>query len=81
MNNQSEKPIDLLSTVSLSGPNASEFTLQNQCTTAVAPYTACKLGFTWIPKSAGFRKAQIAITDLAIQKGQVVISIAGDATK
>ena len=34
---------------------------------------------TWIPKSAGFRKAQIAITDLAIQKGQVVISIAGDA--
>ena len=77
--NQSAKPMDLLSTVSVIGTAAPDFTLQNQCTAAVAPYATCQLGFTWTPRLAGFRQAQIAISGPAIQNGQVLISISGDA--
>jgi hypothetical protein len=78
LTNQSSAPMDLLSTVGITGGDASDFALANGCSAAVPPYTTCTLTFTWTPKAAGTRKAQIAITSAAVQHGLVVIPITAE---
>jgi hypothetical protein len=81
LTNEGPAPMDLLSTVSLTGPDFSDFALTNNCSAAVAPYTTCNLSFTWTPKAAGGRVAQINITSPQVQNGLVVIPLTAHANQ
>jgi hypothetical protein len=63
-----------ISSVQLTGPNASDFTLTNDCsiTTAYAPNQACSISVSFMPSSLGTRIASIAITDDAANSPQSI---------
>ena len=56
----------LVSSVALSGTNASDFAQTNTCTTAsVAPQATCTISVTFSPKISGTENATVTITDNA----------------
>jgi 6-phosphogluconolactonase (cycloisomerase 2 family) len=52
-----------VSTVSLAGPNHSDFSLANNCTAPVAPSTNCTISLVFNPIGPGQRTANLTITD------------------
>jgi hypothetical protein len=63
-----------ISSVQLTGPNASDFTLTNDCSisTAYAPNQACSISVSFTPSSLGTRTASIAITSDAANSPQSI---------
>ena len=51
-----------LSGVSVSGPNASDFSLQKQCGASLAPATSCGITLTFTPTGSGTRAATLSLT-------------------
>lgn len=54
-----------ISSVTLTGPNPGDFTLNNGCTSPVAPGANCQISLTFTPTAAGSRKATINVADNA----------------
>jgi len=52
-----------VSTVSLAGPNPSDFSLANNCTAPVAPSTNCTISLVFNPIGPGQRTANLIVTD------------------
>lgn len=50
-------------TETISGPNASEFTLTNPCTNGLAPAATCTFDITFSPLQVGTRSAVLTVTD------------------
>ena len=65
-----------MSSVSLSGANASEFTFINNCTAPVAPASNCTISLVFNPIGQGQRAAILTITDDAPSSPQTVSLIA-----
>ena len=65
-----------VSSVSLSGANASEFTFINNCTAPVAPASNCTISLVFNPIGQGQRAAILTITDDASSSPQTVSLIA-----
>jgi chitodextrinase len=54
-----------VTSISVSGPNANEFTLSTTCGSTVAPTGSCSITVTFTPTVAGSRAASIVISDNA----------------
>jgi len=54
-----------LSSVQVTGPNAGDFTLTNNCASSLAASAQCTLAFTFAPSAAGARSASVVFTDNA----------------
>jgi hypothetical protein len=61
-----------VSSVSLSGPNASDFSFTNNCTAPVAPGPNCTISLVFTPTAAGQRIANLMIADDAPGSPQTV---------
>jgi hypothetical protein len=67
------------SSIKLSGTNAGDFTLINECVTSAYPVnTACTVGLTFTPSATGARTATLAIADDAPNSPQTV-AVTGNA--
>jgi hypothetical protein len=67
------------SSVTLSGTNASDFSISNGCTASAYPLnTACTVGLTFTPSATGVRTATLAIADDAPNSPQTV-AVSGSA--
>ena len=54
-----------LTTVQLTGSNAADFTLTNNCSSSLAPSDQCTLAVTFAPSGTGTRTASVVFTDNA----------------
>ncbi len=61
-----------LSSIEVTGSNASDFTLTNHCSSSLAPSDQCTLTVTFKPGSAGTRTASVAFADNAAGSPQAV---------
>lgn len=61
-----------VSSVSLGGPNASEFGFTNNCAAAVAPAANCSISLVFSPTAAGQHAASLTISDDAPASPQTV---------
>ncbi len=61
-----------VSSASVSGTNAGDFTLVNGCTASVAPGSNCSIAVTFDPSAAGARTATLSIADNASGSPQTV---------
>jgi len=61
-----------VSSASVSGTNASDFTVVNGCTASVAPGSHCTISVTFDPAAAGTRTATLSIADNATGSPQTV---------
>jgi hypothetical protein len=69
-----------ISSVALSGSNASEFSFTNNCTAAVAPASNCSLSLVFSPLASGQRTANLMISDDAAGSPQsIALSAAAGA--
>jgi hypothetical protein len=67
------------SSIKLSGTNASDFALINECVTSAYPInTACTVGLTFTPSATGARTATVTIADDAPNSPQTV-AVTGNA--
>jgi 6-phosphogluconolactonase (cycloisomerase 2 family) len=62
-----------VSSVSLSGPNASDFSFTNNCGVPVAPSANCTISLIFTPSAAGSRAANLMITDDAASSPQTLL--------
>ncbi len=62
-----------ISSVSLSGPNPSDFSLTNNCTAPLAPASSCTISLVFSPAAPGQRTADLVITDDAQGSPQGVV--------
>jgi 6-phosphogluconolactonase (cycloisomerase 2 family) len=62
-----------ISSVSLSGPNSSDFSFTNSCATPVAPGANCTILLVFSPSAAGQRTANLLITDDAPASPQTLL--------
>jgi 6-phosphogluconolactonase (cycloisomerase 2 family) len=62
-----------ISSVSLSGPDASDFTFTNKCTAQVAPAANCTISLVFSPIAPGQRTANLMITDDAPASPQTLL--------
>lgn len=58
--------------ITITGTNPGDFAQSNNCLTTLAPGATCTISVTFTPAAAGFRKAQITITDTAPGSPQVL---------
>jgi hypothetical protein len=61
-----------VSSVSLSGPNAADFSFANNCTSAVAPGSNCTISLVFSPLAPGQRTASLMISDDAPASPQAI---------
>jgi Abnormal spindle-like microcephaly-assoc'd, ASPM-SPD-2-Hydin len=61
LNNPGTAPVNI-SSISISGGNASEFSQQNSCPAALAPNTNCSINVTFTPAAVGTRSSQLVVT-------------------
>lgn len=62
-----------VSSVSLTGPNAFDFSLTNNCTTAVAPGSNCTISLVFSPSASGQRSANLVLSDNAPDSPQTLV--------
>jgi hypothetical protein len=62
------------SSLTLTGPNASDFSINDQCTPAVIlqPNSMCTVSITYAPASPGTSQATITVTDNAVGSPQMI---------
>lgn len=68
-----------ISSVQVSGPNASDFAATNTCGSSLAPSAQCTLTVTLTPSAAGVRTASVVFTDSATGSPQS-ITLTGTGT-
>jgi phosphatidylethanolamine-binding protein (PEBP) family uncharacterized protein len=69
-----------VTSVAVSGVNASDFTQSNNCGSSVAAGTNCTINVTFKPAAAGTRTAAVVVADTAVGSPQTVaLSGTGDA--
>lgn len=68
-----------ISSISVTGANAADFTETNTCGSSVAPLATCTINVTFSPTAAGSRSAAVSITDNAPASPQNV-SLTGPGT-
>ena len=61
-----------VSSLSLAGPNASEFTFANNCTAPVAPASSCNISLIFSPLGVGQRAANLMVSDDAPSSPQTI---------
>jgi hypothetical protein len=61
-----------ISSITISGTNASDFAQTNNCGTSLAPNASCAINVTFTPGAAGSRSASVTITDNATGSPQSV---------
>ena len=61
-----------ISSIAMSGTNASDFAQTNTCGSSVAPGASCTLSITFTPAATGARSASITVTDNAVSSPQTV---------
>ena len=61
-----------ISSIQVTGPNASDYTLTNTCGSSLAPSAQCTLSVTFTPGAAGTRTASVVFTDNATGSPQTV---------
>jgi F5/8 type C domain/Abnormal spindle-like microcephaly-assoc'd, ASPM-SPD-2-Hydin len=61
-----------MSSIAMSGTNASDFAQTNTCGSSVAPGASCTLNITFTPGATGARSANMTITDNAANSPQTV---------
>ena len=62
-----------ISSVSLAGPNPSDFSFTNNCTAPLAPGSNCAISLVFTPTAAGQRVANLMIADDATGSPQTVV--------
>ena len=68
-----------ITSVAITGANASNFAQSNNCGSSVGPGRNCTINVTFTPTASGYRSASVSITDNAIGSPQR-ISLSGMAT-
>jgi hypothetical protein len=67
------------SSIQVTGPNAGDFTLTNNCGSSLAASALCALGVTFVPGAAGARTASVVFTDNAAGSPQT-LNLTGTGT-
>ncbi len=68
-----------VSSVALSGTNASDFAVSNKCGSSVAGGATCDIDVTFTPTASGSRSATLTISDNAVQGGEQTVALSGTA--
>jgi len=64
-----------LSSIQVTGPNAGDYTLTNNCGSSLPPSAQCTISVTFTPTASGTRTASVSITDDASGSPQAVTLI------
>lgn len=67
-----------ISKIALSGPNAKDYKISNNCSTTLTAGTSCTITVTFTPSATGQRTATVTVTDSV--PGPQVLSLAGVGT-
>jgi hypothetical protein len=62
-----------IASISLAGPNASDFTLPNSCNSSIAAGAACSISVQFAPTALGTRQATLVIADNANPSPQIIV--------
>jgi len=65
------QPLDI-SSISVTGDNSDDFSLNQNCGNSLAANTACQITLTFTPKAAGARSASVSIADSAANSPQTI---------
>jgi len=65
------QPLDI-SSISVTGDNSDDFSLDQNCGNSLAANTACQITLTFTPKAAGARSASVSIADSAANSPQTI---------
>ena len=66
-----------ITSLAITGTNASDFAQTNSCGSSVAPGAACTIGVTFTPSASGARTATLSVTDNANGEGRQTVSLSG----
>jgi hypothetical protein len=61
-----------ISSISVTGDNSDDFSLNQNCGNSLAANTACQITLTFTPKAAGARSASVSIADSAANSPQTI---------
>ncbi len=77
--NRGSAPLDPLS-MTITGPNANDFSLVNDCQSALAAQASCMAQVTFTPSAAGARTATMTVTSANANSSPTVVSLSGTGT-
>ena len=77
--NRGSAPLEPLSMV-ITGVNASDFSLVNDCQSALAAQASCMVQVTFTPSAAGARTATMTVTSANAGSSPVIVSLSGTGT-
>ena len=77
--NSGSAPLDPLS-IAITGTNASDFSLVNNCQSSLAPAATCTADITFAPSAAGARTATMTVTSANATNSPRVVPLSGAGT-